>query len=318
MATEKFNVSVASNSTIKIGEATTIVKKILVGTPIKRVAGSALDASTLGGFTADHFLDVNNFPNMPSGFYQLDRITAYPAGEDKEDNIQIEGNLIPLDDLVWDLGAPTRRWKSLYITGNTVYLGGVAVSADVNPETGSPALAFRNVDQETALPTGPIQYISTVDSDAVIQLINRWIRDLDGDSNGGPGIADWFDSDYINTRIRPETVLSFIQSSLSDISQDQIPVSSDQIVDSFLKTDFRTVKYLIQLEHDSDNKYHAEEIVLTHNGIDAYFTEYGLVMTDSSLGEFSANIDINGYVNLLLTPSYSNTSIKAKRTNVDA
>ena len=127
MATEKFNVSVASNSTIKIGEATTIVKKILVGTPIKRVAGSALDASTLGGFTADHFLDVNNFPNMPSGFYQLDRITAYPAGEDKEDNIQIEGNLIPLDDLVWDLGAPTRRWKSLYITGNTVYLGGVAV-----------------------------------------------------------------------------------------------------------------------------------------------------------------------------------------------
>ena len=74
---------------------------------------------------------------------------------------------------------------------------------------------------------------------------------------------------------------------------------------------------MIQLEHDSDNKYHSAEILLTHNGTIAYITEYALVYSDSSLGEFDANIS-GGNVSLTLTPSYTNTSIKAKRISIDA
>jgi len=92
---------------------------------------------------------------------------------------------------------------------------------------------------------------------------------------------------------------------------------SASTIDSFLTTEYRTIKYVIQLEHDSDSKYHAAEILLTHNNTNAYFTEYAIVQTDSSLGEFDASLDSN-IVSLTVTPSYSNTTFKAKRISVDA
>ena len=71
------------------------------------------------------------------------------------------------------------------------------------------------------------------------------------------------------------------------------------------------------MEHDSDSKYHSTEILLTHNGSEVFFTEYAVVQTqDSSLGEFSATL-AGGNVNLTVTPSYTNTSIKAKRLSID-
>jgi hypothetical protein len=36
---------------------------------------------------------------------------------------------IPLLDSTYDLGSPTRKWKDLYLSGNTIYLGGVQISA---------------------------------------------------------------------------------------------------------------------------------------------------------------------------------------------
>jgi hypothetical protein len=73
----------------------------------------------------------------------------------------------------------------------------------------------------------------------------------------------------------------------------------------------------VQLEHDSDNKYHSSEIILTHNGTNVFLTEYAEVKTDSSLGIFNANI-VNNNITITLSPSYTNTDFKAKRISVDA
>ena len=101
------------------------------------------------------------------------------------------------------------------------------------------------------------------------------------------------------------------------IDSDLSLTSSDQIIDVFDKSLYRTVKYIVQLEHDSDRKYHSAEILLTHNDSAAFITEYALVHTDSELGEFNASIDSNN-ISLMVTPSYTNTSIKAKRISIDA
>ena len=90
-----------------------------------------------------------------------------------------------------------------------------------------------------------------------------------------------------------------------------------QIVDTFQTSEFRTCKYIVQLEHDSDSKYHSTEILLTHNGTNVFLTEYAIVKTDSSLGTFDASI-VDSAVQFTLSPSYTNTSIKAKRMSIDA
>jgi hypothetical protein len=57
--------------------------------------------------------------------------------------------------------------------------------------------------------------------------------------------------------------------------------------------------------------------MLTHNGTNVFLTEYAEVKTDSALGTFDANI-VDSNITITLSPSYTNTSFKAKRISVDA
>lgn len=45
---------------------------------------------------------------------------------------QITGDLIPSSDITFDLGSPTNRWNDLYLSGNTIDIGGSTISVDVN------------------------------------------------------------------------------------------------------------------------------------------------------------------------------------------
>jgi hypothetical protein len=98
---------------------------------------------------------------------------------------------------------------------------------------------------------------------------------------------------------------------------DLTTTTANQVVDQFSKTARRTAKYVIQIEHDSDNKYTATEVLLTHNNSTVFITEYGTTSTDSDLATIDA--DISGdYVRLLVTPAYTNTTVKAKRLSFEA
>ena len=98
---------------------------------------------------------------------------------------------------------------------------------------------------------------------------------------------------------------------------DFLTTDSDQIIHTFPAASFRTVKYIIQIEHDSDNKYHSEEILLAHNGTTVGMTTYSQVLLDSNLGTFDADIS-GGNVRLKFTPEYTNTSVKARAIRVNA
>lgn len=99
--------------------------------------------------------------------------------------------------------------------------------------------------------------------------------------------------------------------------EDFTTTDSSQVVDTYSLAEYRTAKYLVQLEKDSDSKYHATEILLTHNGSTVFMTEYGTIMTDSSLGTFDADIN-SGMIRLLVTPTLTNVSVKSKRISVGA
>ena len=56
---------------------------------------------------------------------------------------------------------------------------------------------------------------------------------------------------------------------------------------------------------------------MTHNNSTVFITEYGTTSTDSDLATIDA--DISGdYVRLLVTPAYTNTTVKAKRLSFEA
>ena len=100
-------------------------------------------------------------------------------------------------------------------------------------------------------------------------------------------------------------------------SEDLTTTTINQVVDTFNKTEYRTAKYIVQIEHDDNAKYHSTELLLTHNNTEVYFTEYASVTTDSDLGLFSASL-VGDNVSLLFTPHYTNTSIKSRRININS
>ncbi len=92
--------------------------------------------------------------------------------------------------------------------------------------------------------------------------------------------------------------------------------SVDQVVDSFSATTFRTAKYLVQVHDTVNNWYQASEILLTHDGVTTYSTEYAIVYTNSSLASFNSSIS-GGSVRLLVTPVNAVNTIKIYRSSIN-
>ena len=99
------------------------------------------------------------------------------------------------------------------------------------------------------------------------------------------------------------------------IDSDLTTTDSDQVIHSFSKSTYRTIKYTAQLENDDSSGYHAEELLLTHNGTDVAITSYAKLALDSDLGIFDAAIN-GSDVELRLTPTKVNTHVKLRAITI--
>ena len=81
-------------------------------------------------------------------------------------------------------------------------------------------------------------------------------------------------------------------------------------VDGYLISEYRSAKYEVQMT--SGPKYHVIELRSVHNGTDVWLAQYGEIITSTSLGSFDSTIN-NGVLELLFTPTNSNTTIKIYR-----
>jgi len=81
-------------------------------------------------------------------------------------NALVTGSLVPDTDVAYDLGSPEHRFRSLYISGNTIDLGGALIKQDSN--TGSislvptPSSAHPNPTGILITPQGGISAVGTI------------------------------------------------------------------------------------------------------------------------------------------------------------
>lgn len=89
-----------------------------------------------------------------------------------------------------------------------------------------------------------------------------------------------------------------------------ISSNSAMVADSFDKASYRTAKYLVQITSNTD--FHSTEVLLIHDGTNAYSTEYGTIYTNNSLGVISSNVN-GSNVELVVTPTFGYGTINTKR-----
>jgi hypothetical protein len=93
-----------------------------------------------------------------------------------------------------------------------------------------------------------------------------------------------------------------------------------QVVDSFTLASARTIKYLLQVNATAIG-FQSTEIMLLHNGTDAFLTEYATLTSNTSQGNmavFTVNV-ASGNVNLLISPTTNSTTtstVNFQRTTI--
>ena len=301
--------------------ARTIVKKIVLGTPVRRVAAATesianiteFDASdkqhldifvydsNTGKYTssrlavggeinetydsATNTLSINlpqlatagtyGSPNELAAFeidsfgrvitaaeYSLSNIIDSDYVQNRINFDSIESDIIPDSDEFRSLGSPTKRFKDLWLAGDTLYVGSIA--------------------------------LSDVDGALSIQKVNPLgiVEEPIGTLAGGPG------------GLTTENLAPSVDVDLSGTSQ--------QTLDTFSMGLFRSAKYFIQLEDSVNNNYGSAELLLIHDSSNVYIQEYARLFTGPDLGDFDADID-SSTINLVFTPTSSTVSVKAKR-----
>lgn len=95
--------------------------------------------------------------------------------------------------------------------------------------------------------------------------------------------------------------------------------TTTQNLDSWSTSSYRTAKYMIQLVDTgfSPTRVHATELMVFHDNITVYKSEYGVVTNVSELGSFDAIISSNNVVlQFTPAPTPSNLTIKVFRTAI--
>jgi hypothetical protein len=81
------------------------------------------------------------------------------------DLTSVSSNIVPSANVTYDLGSPTNRWRDLYLSGNTIDLGGAQLKSDAN--SGAlliipiPTLEVPNPKATLVSPSGSITAIET-------------------------------------------------------------------------------------------------------------------------------------------------------------
>lgn len=96
-------------------------------------------------------------------------------------------------------------------------------------------------------------------------------------------------------------------------TSDILPV----VLDSFPVIYYRSCHYIVQITDENNSWYQTSQIMLIQDGVNAFQTEYNIVVTQTKLGELSCRIT-GGNVELLFTALYtSDKNIKVIRTSIE-
>lgn len=103
-----------SNASNLVSDASNLFNQAIATT-------SNLAANTIADLTTDQILQNSQYKFIVNNTFSSNLTTS---------NITVIGNITPSMNDKFNLGSPTRRWKDLYISGNTIYLDNIAISSD--------------------------------------------------------------------------------------------------------------------------------------------------------------------------------------------
>lgn len=93
-----------------------------------------------------------------------------------------------------------------------------------------------------------------------------------------------------------------------------VATTSQTVTDQFSTSEFRSAEYLIQITQGSS--YQVSKIILVHDGTTPYITEYGTLLSGSTLGTLDVDIT-GGTARLLVTmANATSASVKVSRTSI--
>ena len=144
-------------------------------------------------------------------------------------------------------------------------------------------------------------------SSGIMSIETASNRDIQFGDSGTPAIM-YIDTSTENVGIGTTAPQAKFQ--VEDVGIDTTATSTTAItqvaIDTFAAATFRSARYTIQATNSTDSTYHITEVLLIHDGTNAYITEYGTMFTGSSEGTISADIAA-GNVRLLVTPASTDT-----------
>lgn len=114
----------------------------------------------------------------------------------------------------------------------------------------------------------------------------------------------------VGKRINCESIR--IADTVFDSTEVQINNMATAMIDSYSALDFRSAKYLVQIDSGtgpSADFQIVEILLLADNNGTVYTTEYGLVTTNGALGVFTADLQLDNKVRLYFTPYASTDKI---------
>ena len=114
-----------------------------------------------------------------------------------------------------------------------------------------------------------------------------------------------FQTAYFNQSTNSTDIVKKFVTNLTTTS-----TTANQVIISLAKASYRSATFFIQGSDSTNTKYQALTINAIYNGLTAYNTQYGNVVTSSSVGTF--NVDIGGvgnnFMRLLVTPSVATST----------
>jgi len=87
-----------------------------------------------------------------------------------------------------------------------------------------------------------------------------------------------------------------------------------QEIDNYSMSDYGGAEFFIRIKDNNANGYQASKVLSFHNFVNAFSTEYGLMVSNNTLGTFSVSSN-STHVILFMTPTSGNTSVSISRVN---
>jgi len=241
---------------------------------------------------------------------------------DSEDHVMVMLNGVVQDPSTYSLASDVITFATAPATGDNIELRTFSgFSTDVQLNNYQSYVYTLSSDGNTVSGSDDNSNTLAYTANKVEVYVNG-VRLVDGDDYAATnGTSITFYEDIFSGSVVEVVSLataSLINQALEIQTNEQVltTTATDQAVETYSASDYRTGKFLVQMSHATAG-YSAAEVLLTHDGSSAYYTVYGEIYSTASLGSISADLN-GGQVRLLVSPTNTNTTVKVKRITVEA